>query len=74
MKANDNNEHLYIKYSKQLVKTRIVSVLFVTAAYCKMMRSFIKLLAWLPVVIINAIIAWSYFAYMVIFGFGRFFM
>ena len=35
------------------------------------MRSFIKPLAWLPVIIINAIIAWSYFAYMVIFGFGK---
>ena len=36
-----------------------------------MIRSVIKPLAWLPVIIINAIIAWSYFAYMVIFGFGK---
>ncbi|XP_065059289.1 palmitoyltransferase ZDHHC15B-like isoform X2 [Rhopilema esculentum] len=35
-----------------------------------LVRTFIKPLAWLPVIIINAIIVWSYFAYMVVFGFG----
>ena len=36
-----------------------------------LVRTVIKPLAWLPVIIINAIIVWSYFAYMVVFGFGK---
>lgn len=38
----------------------------------KFVRTLVKPLAWIPVIIINAIISWSYFAYIIIFCFGKY--